>query len=378
MPGNEARRKMRRMVIPSPCPRPRSSALRKEAMTRKPRNPFLVLPLALLLTAALRLPAATAGAYTWTGGHTESGVREASVEWTLAEGCTRPGFDTWLCLANPGDSEATAEVEFLLSGSAPVTRSYAVAPRSRSTVLVDEAVGEGEDLGFHVTSQVPVVVERSMYFNYAHFPSDYEFPIAFTLDRGLRISSPIAYPELIGLLYHEASLYDSDNRVSNALAMQPVGGCLADGNPGRLPRPANPRQRRSLLLDRVHPVARHPLHHRGGRGGPGGTGGARAGHRNRARGPPLPAVRRLSRQTASRSSQTATPTLVRGVFPPRIDQVSPGDRVTAGLTVVGTVNDLARYFRSDIADYNGDDGNHDAHPGEPPRMTVTAMRPEAA
>ena len=39
-------------------------------------------------------------------------------------------------------------------------------------------------------------------------------------------------------------------------------------------------------------------------------------------------------------------------------RVSPGDHVTAGVTVIGAVNDLSRYFTSDLAVYNGEDGNH--------------------
>ncbi len=197
-----------------------------------------------------------------------------------------------------------------------------------------------------------------MYFNYAHFPSDHEFPIAFTLDRGLRISSPIAYPELIGLLYHEASLYDSDNRVSNALAMQPVGGCLADGNPGRacpgLQTPANGDPYFWIESTRS-------------RGTPSTTAvdvGARAGREARA---PVTGTVLEARpyllygaypDNRVKIVPDGHPDLVVAVFHLGSTRVGPGDRVTAGLTVVGTVNDLARYFRSDIADYNGDDGNH--------------------
>ncbi len=294
----------------------------------------------------------------WTGGHTESGVREASGDWTLAEGCTRSGFDTWLCLANPGDAEASAQVEFLLSGAAPQARSYAVPPHSRATVLVDEAVGEEQDLGFHVTSAVPVVVERSMYFDYGHFPSSLEFPVAFTLDRGIRISSPIAYPDLVGLLFHEASYYDSDNRVSNAMAMQPVGGCLADDNPSHacpgLQTPANGDPFYWIESGRS----------RGTSSTTAVDVGARAGCEARA---PVTGTVVEARyyllygaypDNRVKIVPDGHPDLVVAVFHLGSTRVSPGDRVTAGVTVVGTVNDLSRYFRSDLAAYNGEDGNH--------------------
>ena len=38
----------------------------------------------------------------WSGGHDVLGAAAPQAEWYFAEGCTRPGFDTWLCLQNPG------------------------------------------------------------------------------------------------------------------------------------------------------------------------------------------------------------------------------------------------------------------------------------
>jgi hypothetical protein len=295
---------------------------------------------------------------TWTGGHVESGVREAAGEWTLAEGCTRAGFDTWLCLANPGDAAAPARVEYLLAGEAPLVKEYQVAPRSRTTVLVDQEVGEEKDLGFHVTSSVPVVVERSMYFNYGHFPSDYVFTLATTPGQDLRIASPISYPDLSGILFHEASYYDSDNRIAHAFAMQPQGGCLADGNPAN----AGPGLRLGPNGDPYFWIEDGR-----GRGTYSTTAvdvGALAGCEAHApvTGTVIEAKGYLLYgaypDNRVKITPDGQPDLVVAVLHLGSTRVSPGDRVTAGVTVVGTVNDLSRYFRSDLAAYNGEDGNH--------------------
>ncbi len=294
----------------------------------------------------------------WTGGHVEGGVREAAGEWTLAEGCTRSGFDTWLCLANPGDAEASVHVEYLLAGAAPVARDYPVAARSRATLLVDSEVGEDQDLGFHVTSTVPVVVERSMYFNYGPSPSAGEFPLAVTMERGIRLSCPITYPELTGVLYHEASVYDSDNRIANALALQPLGGCLDNGNPSH----AAAGLQLTPYGDPFFWV--EETRYRGTASTTCIDVGARAGSEARApvTGTVVEAKAYLLYGAYPDNRVKIQPDgqadLVVAVLHLGSTRVGPGDRVKAGVTVVGTVNDLARYFRSDLADYNHDDGNH--------------------
>ncbi len=40
----------------------------------------------------------------WTGGHDVAGATYPSDCWYFAEGCTRAGFEEWLCLQNPNPS----------------------------------------------------------------------------------------------------------------------------------------------------------------------------------------------------------------------------------------------------------------------------------
>ena len=100
------------------------------------------------------------------GGHTGQGAHFPRGEWYFAEGCTREGFDTWLCLQNPGSREAVVRVEYMMEGGAYQERTYRVGPWSRDTVSVNREVGPGHDVSMRVTSDVPVVAERPVYFLY--------------------------------------------------------------------------------------------------------------------------------------------------------------------------------------------------------------------
>jgi len=100
------------------------------------------------------------------GGHTAEGAAGLSNNWYFAEGYTGEGFDTWITVGNPDDRAAA--VEFRLcrpGGKENKTVKAVVAPRSRYTLHVDAHLPASEVAVF-VGSDVPVVAERSMYFNY--------------------------------------------------------------------------------------------------------------------------------------------------------------------------------------------------------------------
>ncbi|MFN8058324.1 MAG: S8 family serine peptidase [Vicinamibacterales bacterium] len=105
------------------------------------------------------------------GSHAETGIdAHGSSSWYLAEGSTLGGFQLFYLLQNPTDQPTVADVTFLLPAPlAPVTRSYALAPHSRTTVWVN-AIAElaHTDVSAAVASRdttVPIVVERSMYLD---------------------------------------------------------------------------------------------------------------------------------------------------------------------------------------------------------------------
>ena len=104
----------------------------------------------------------------WRGGHGVMGATAPAAEWYFAEGTTREGFETWLCLANPGDEPAEVTVDYIMGQGqgAAVSRKHTVPGASRSTVDVNLEAGPGRDVSLRVTSDRPIVAERPMYFEY--------------------------------------------------------------------------------------------------------------------------------------------------------------------------------------------------------------------
>ncbi|MDY6796451.1 MAG: DUF5719 family protein [Actinomycetota bacterium] len=104
----------------------------------------------------------------WDGGSVSKGAASLTSNWYFAEGTTRSGFDEWLTLANPGDSDALVKVEYMLGAGQGdnVLQEWNVPAHSRVTVSVNQAVGEDVDVSMRVTSDYPIVAERPMYFSY--------------------------------------------------------------------------------------------------------------------------------------------------------------------------------------------------------------------
>ncbi|MDD3717513.1 MAG: DUF362 domain-containing protein, partial [Actinomycetota bacterium] len=102
----------------------------------------------------------------WSGGHCVTGVPSAGTEWHFAEGTTREGFEEWLCLQNPGEERATAELAFMTGEGEVIPYALELAPHSRSTLHVNHVVGPGRDVSVSVRASAPVIAERPMYFLY--------------------------------------------------------------------------------------------------------------------------------------------------------------------------------------------------------------------
>jgi hypothetical protein len=104
----------------------------------------------------------------WTGGHDSLGSLSARPAWYFAEGTTRSGFHTFLCLANPTDALAEVRVNYLIAGGGNISADHTVGPMTRKTILASDDIGGGKDFSCRVTStnNVGIVVERPMYFNY--------------------------------------------------------------------------------------------------------------------------------------------------------------------------------------------------------------------
>jgi hypothetical protein len=102
----------------------------------------------------------------WTGGSTGSAVPAPATQWYLAEGATHPGFVEWLALMNPNAADCDATVTYMFAGGGTLQQPVRVGAHSRKTVLVNDVVGPNKDVSAVVTSSLPIIAERPMYFNY--------------------------------------------------------------------------------------------------------------------------------------------------------------------------------------------------------------------
>lgn len=114
---------------------------------------------------------------TWHEGHASIGMTETRRHWGLAEG--RVGGanadQTYILLANPGNTEAEVTLTFLRdagsgSGGSTLEKTFTVPPTSRFNVSVagpESSVPElvNESFGVDIVSTQPIAVERSMYSN---------------------------------------------------------------------------------------------------------------------------------------------------------------------------------------------------------------------
>jgi len=86
--------------------------------------------------------------------------------WYFAEGYTGGSFTEYLTLANPNPTSANVSVQYLLQGQPPVTKNYSVNANSRKTLNVNTELGQGIGVSMVVTSDLPIVAERPMYFTF--------------------------------------------------------------------------------------------------------------------------------------------------------------------------------------------------------------------
>ena len=115
-----------------------------------------------------------AGGY---AGHTETSIEQPATAWYLAEGATHSGFDLFYTIQNPNASAANVAIRYLRPGGLPpLDKTYSVPARTRFNVWVDdEQIPDGSgvvplaatDVSARITSNLPIIVERSMYLTTA-------------------------------------------------------------------------------------------------------------------------------------------------------------------------------------------------------------------
>jgi hypothetical protein len=84
--------------------------------------------------------------------------------WFFAEGSTGPPFDEWILLANPSpEGPANATLTFFFPDGRTVSRTVVVPSQGRSSVFLNLFLPPTA-VATRVTSDRPIVAERSMYF----------------------------------------------------------------------------------------------------------------------------------------------------------------------------------------------------------------------
>ncbi|MBU4274093.1 MAG: IPT/TIG domain-containing protein, partial [Planctomycetes bacterium] len=107
----------------------------------------------------------------WTGpgapspeGHCSVGVTSPAKTWYLPEGSSDWGFECWLLIQNPNDTEATATVTYMIEGKGPQTFEKKVPASSRASFNMADDIG-AKDASIKVVSDISVIPERAMYRN---------------------------------------------------------------------------------------------------------------------------------------------------------------------------------------------------------------------
>jgi hypothetical protein len=97
------------------------------------------------------------------------GVTIGNTDWYLAEGSTGVGsdgsFETWVLVQNPGSTPATADLTYMTSTGPVKGPSITLEPMSRKSVNVAQTVPNCWSVSTRVTSDAPVIAERSMYWS---------------------------------------------------------------------------------------------------------------------------------------------------------------------------------------------------------------------
>jgi outer membrane biosynthesis protein TonB len=109
---------------------------------------------------------------TWNGGaggHAELATATPSPRWYFAEGTTRPPFELFYLVFNPGPSTATVSVTYLLPSGATAARYHEIPAGERRSIWVNQ---DGADVQRADVAAViesvngqPIVAERALYLS---------------------------------------------------------------------------------------------------------------------------------------------------------------------------------------------------------------------
>jgi len=90
----------------------------------------------------------------------------------FAEGTCRPDFDPYICIQNPGGTDAVVTITYMKGDATTDTETLMIPGSSRVTALPRSILGTGDDIAHDFSAKVEctnnqqIVAERPMYFNY--------------------------------------------------------------------------------------------------------------------------------------------------------------------------------------------------------------------
>ncbi|MBU4174986.1 MAG: hypothetical protein KJ907_12190 [Actinobacteria bacterium] len=88
----------------------------------------------------------------------------SSTTWHLAEGSTGGDFETWVLIENPNSSSAEITLTYMTPTGAVNGPSATIGANSRESFNVADTVPGQWEVSTEVTSSVPVIAERAMYW----------------------------------------------------------------------------------------------------------------------------------------------------------------------------------------------------------------------
>lgn len=97
--------------------------------------------------------------------HDSIGVSNPAKNWYLAEGCTSGGFETWILLQNPSSVTALIVLTYMTEDGPMADVPLFLQPNTRQSVNVANTIPDNPGVSTRVTSDQPVIAERSVYWD---------------------------------------------------------------------------------------------------------------------------------------------------------------------------------------------------------------------
>ena len=99
------------------------------------------------------------------GAYATQGAPRLATAWVLPEGSTAPPFSETVSVLNPHSSTMTARFEFMLEDGRTVTQEFQIQPGRVFDLELDGHVVPAGGVSTRVTTSLPSVVERTMFWS---------------------------------------------------------------------------------------------------------------------------------------------------------------------------------------------------------------------